>query len=198
MAITTEAPAVPKTYELTYDAYMAEPQVEGRYDIVNGVRIFMPGAGRRHQRIADSIARLLWAFEHRTGLGISVSAPYDVLIRRSPRMQTRQPDVLFVSHARLTQSGSDSEEGPLEVAPELVVEVISSSETQRILSDKISDYISIGVNECWVVRPDDETVEVLTLASSGANRAAIYSQGERVQSVIFAGLTVSLADIFAP
>ena len=27
---------------LTYEAYMAEPDVEGRYDIINGVRIFMP------------------------------------------------------------------------------------------------------------------------------------------------------------
>ncbi len=29
---------------LTYEAYMAEPQVEGRYDIIEGVRVFMPGA----------------------------------------------------------------------------------------------------------------------------------------------------------
>ena len=88
MAITTEAPAAPTTHELTYDAYMAEPQVEGRYDIIQGVRIFMPGASRRHQRIADSITQLLRGFERQTGIGITVSAPYDVLIRRSPKMQT--------------------------------------------------------------------------------------------------------------
>ena len=156
----------------------------------------MPGASRRHQRIADSITQLLRAFERQTGLGMSVSAPYDVLIRRSPKMQTRQPDVLFVSYVRLTQSGSDSEEGPLEVAPELVVEVISSSETQRILSDKIVDYITIGVSECWVVRPDAGTVEVLT--PDGASSAAIYGLGETVQSGVFAGLAVLVADIFAP
>jgi Uma2 family endonuclease len=198
MAITTEAPAAPQTYELTYDAYMAEPQVEGRYDIIQGVRIFMPGASRRHQRIADSMTQLLRAFEQQAGLGISVSAPYDVLIRRLPRIQTRQPDVLFVSFGRLAQTGSGSEEvGPLEVAPELVVEVVSSSETQRILGDKIADYITIGVDECWVVRPDAETVEVLTLTPVGASSAAVYGQGEVVQSAVFAGLKVSVADIFA-
>ena len=197
MAMTTEAPAAPQIQELTYDAYMAEPTVYGRYDIVNGVRIFMPGASRRHQRIADSIARLLWAFEQQMGLGISVSAPYDVLIRRTPKMQTRQPDVLFVSDVRLMQSGSDSEEGPLEVAPELVVEVISSSETQRILGDKLADYITIGVDECWVVRPDAGTVEVLTLTPEGTQSAAVYGDGQTVQSVVFAGLAVSVADVFA-
>ena len=196
MAITTEAPAL--TNELTYEAYMAEPQVEGRYDIVQGVRIFMPGASQRHQRIADSITQLLRVFERQTGLGISVSAPYDVLIRRSPRIQTRQPDVLFVSHARLAQTGSGSEEvGPLEVAPELVVEVISNSETQRILGDKLTDYIEIGVNECWVVRPDTETVEVLALTPGGASSIAVYGQSEMVQSRVFAGLALAVADVFA-
>ena len=39
MPTLTEAP--PQT--LTYEAYMAEPITEGRYDIINGVRIFMPG-----------------------------------------------------------------------------------------------------------------------------------------------------------
>ena len=197
MAMTTQAPAAPQTRELTYEAYMAEPEVPGRYDIVNGVRIFMPGASRRHQRIADSITQLLRAFERQTGLGISVSAPYDVLIRRFPKMQMRQPDVLFVSHVRLTQSGSDSEEGPLEVAPELVVEVISTSETQRILGDKIADYVTIGVNECWVVRPDAGTVEVLTLTPDGVVSAGVYSEGQTVQSVVFDGLAVLIEDVFA-
>ncbi len=202
MAMTTKAPAAPvvdeQTHELTYDAYMAEPTVYGRYDIVNGVRIFMAGASRRHQRIADSITQLLRVFERQTGLGISVSAPYDVLIRRLPRIQTRQPDVLFVSFRRLAQTGSGSEEmGPLEVAPELVVEVISSSETQRILGDKITDYITIGVEECWVVRPGDGTVEVLALTPGGAQSVAVYGQGEEVRSAVFAGLGVSVADVFA-
>lgn len=193
MATMTEAPAA----TLTYEAYMAEPEVQGRYDIVNGVRIIMPGATLRHQRIADRIARMLYAFEERTGLGISVSAPYDVLIRRAPRIQTRQPDVLFVSHTRLAQGGGIPEVGPLEVAPELVVEVISNSETQRILEDKLADYIHIGVDECWVVRPDARTVEVLALTSGGARMVATYGEGQDVASVVFPGLSVAIAALFA-
>ncbi len=193
MATMTEAPAA----TLTYEAYMAEPEVQGRYDIVNGVRIIMPGATWRHQRIADSIGRALYAFEQRSGLGISVSAPYDVLIRRTPRIQTRQPDVLFVSFARLAQGGGIPEVGPLEVAPELVVEVVSNSETQRILGDKIADYISIGVNECWVVRPDARTVEVLALTPGGARTVATVGEGQAVASVVFPGLAVPIAEVFA-
>ena len=197
MAMTTEAPAAPQIYELTYDAYMAEPETEGRYSIVNGVRIFMAGASYRHQRVSNNISRALYKYEQESGVGTTVSAPFDVLIRRSPRMQTRQPDVLFISNGRLVEGGGIPVKGPFNAAPELVVEIISDSETQRILGDKIADYIAIGVEECWVVRPDAGTVEVLALTPGGAQSLAVYGQGEAVQSAVFAGLTVSVADVFA-
>ena len=201
MAMTTEAPAAPvvseQANELTYNDYMAEPTVYGRYDIVQGVRIFMPGATWDHQAIAGNVYDLLRDFARDTGSGKALFAPFDVLIRRLPKMQVRQPDVLFISSARLAQVGGRPAKGPLEAAPELVVEIISDSETQRILGDKIADYIEIGVGECWVVRPDAQTVEVLTLTGGGASSIAVYGQGETVQSAVFAGLAVSVAEVLA-
>ena len=201
MAITTKAPAAPaaseQADELTYDAYMMEPAVYGRYDIVNGVRIFMPGATWDHQDIAGNLSDLLRAYARSSAIGKVVFAPFDVLIRRFPKMQVRQPDLLFISNVRLAQAGGRPAKGPLEAAPELVVEIISDSETQRILGDKIADYVEIGVDECWVVRPDAGTVEVLALTPGGASSLAVYGQGEAVQSVVFTGLSVSVADVFA-
>ena len=198
MAITTEAPAAPVIHELTYDAYMAEPETEGRYSIINGVREYMAGATWRHQRVSKNISKVFDHYEETSGLGVTVYAPFDVLIRRFPKLQTRQPDVLFISHLRLAQGGGIPVKGPFNAAPELVVEIVSDSETQRILGDKIADYVEVGVDECWVVRPDAETVEVLTLTPTGTNSVAVYSREETVQSVVFAGLTVPVTSIFAP
>ncbi len=197
MAMTTEAPAPERTGELTYDAYMAEPQVEGRYDIVNGVRIYMPGATWDHNEIALNLGELLRGYARSSGVGKVNIAPFDVLIRRFPKMQVRQPDVLFISFARLAQVGGRPAKGPLEAAPELVVEIISDSETQRILGDKLADYMEIGVSECWVVRPDAATVEVLALTPGGASSIAVYGQDDQVQSAVFAGLAVSVAEVLA-
>ncbi len=198
MATLTQAPVLKAPGEtLTYEAYLAEPQTEGRYDIINGVRVFMAGGTLRHQRVAGNIGRLLYAFEQESGSGISVSAPFDVLIRRFPKLQTRQPDVLFVSHWRIAQGGGLPVIGPLEAAPELVVEVISDTETERILSDKLADYCEIGVDECWVVRPEAGTVEVLALAADGARSVAVYGSGESVVSVALPGLTAAVAEVLA-
>src|SRR5581483_2795673 len=47
---------------LTYEQYMAEEEICLRYDIIEGVRIYMPGPTWRHQRIADKITRNLLAY----------------------------------------------------------------------------------------------------------------------------------------
>ncbi len=189
MATMTEAPAA----TLTYEAYMAEPEVQGRYDIVSGIRVFQPEVTWDHQTVAMNLVELLRQYARASGVGKVNTAPFDVLVHRFPKLQTRQPDVLFVSHARLARGG-----GIPEVGPELVVEVISNSETQRILGDKIADYISTGVEECWVVRPDDRTVGVLRLTPDGARGVATYTNEQAVASEVFAGLVVPIMDVFAP
>ena len=78
-----------------------------------------------------------------------------------------------------------------------MVEIISDSETQRILEDKLADYIHIGVDECWVVRPDDRTVEVLALTPGGARVVVAYGEGQAAMSAVFPGLAVTVAALFA-
>ena len=58
------------------------------------------------------------------------------------------------------------------------------------------DYCTVGVNECWLVSPEADTVEVLRLTPEGPERAALYGVGEAVQSLTFPELTLALDDIF--
>ena len=191
MATLTKAAAP----TLTYEAYMAEPETQGRYDIVNGVRIFQPEVTWRRQSVMLNVCGELSEYERATG-GHIVPSPFDIFIRREP-LQIRQPDLLLISHARLMAGGGPPKIGPLEIAPELVVEIISDSETQRILGDKIADYISIGVDECWVVRPEERTVEVLRLMPNGPQSVGVFGEMETFVSVVFPALSVAALDIFA-
>ena len=190
MTTMTEAPAA----TLTYEAYMVEPEVEGRYDIVKGVRVFQPELSWDRQRII-SLSSGLIDYERATG-GYVVPSAFDLLIRRSP-LQIRQPDLLFISGARLAEGGGPPEIGPLEIGPELVVEIVWGRETQHVLEGKLADYIAIGVDECWVVRPDDRTVEVLALTPDGTRTVANYEVGQAVASAVFPGLIVPVAEVFA-
>ena len=192
MAIST--PAAAKV--LSHEQYMAEEPVYRRYDIIEGVRIFMAGASWRHQRILIWILQLLLGYEMASGRGRALAAPFDVLIRRVPRLQTRQPDELFISHEALALGGGAPAKGPLEVAPELVVEIISDNETAERFDDKAADYCAIGVRECWRVWPETRVVDVLRLAPEGAVLAATYAETQSLTSIIFPDLTVPVASFF--
>jgi Uma2 family endonuclease len=193
MAIATPPPA---TERLTYEQYLAEGEIKQRYNIIDGVRILMPAPKWRHQRVGDNVTELLRRFERSSSVGLALSAPFDVLISRNP-LHTRQPDVLFITQARLDASGGIPEDGPLEVAPEIVVEIISDSETQRIFEDKLADYISIGVYECWKIMPPTRTVEVLRLTQGGAVSVAVYNETQTLYSIAVPSLTLPVAEIFA-
>lgn len=186
-------PALPL---LTYEQYLTEGAVEGAYEIIEGVRYFMAGPSWRHQVIVGNVFELLRAFQRSARSGRALTSPFDVLIHRVP-LHTRQPDALFITEARLESAGGIPLDGPLEVGPELIVEVLSPSETPRSLRDKLSDFAAVGVREAWIVSPDAETVEVRRLSPEGIETVAVYAFGQTLQSVALPGLTLAVADFFA-
>ncbi len=202
MAIAISPPFAPDANAtgaplLTYEAYLEEPQVEGRYDIVDGRRMFAPPATFRHQRILGNLLFALVVYEQSHDTGRMVGAPYDVLIRRTPRLQMRQPDALFITHEALATL-VEMPEAPLTVAPALVVEIVSNSKTEAILASKLADYAAIGVPEAWVVRPAARTIDVLRLAlDAEPETIASYGDGDILRSVVLTGLAVPVTELFA-
>lgn len=183
----------PKT-PLTWNAYLAEGFVAGSYEILEGERVAMAGASWKHQRIVSNILRYLYALEG-TLNGYCLCAPYDVVIRRAP-LRTRQPDVFFITKDRIEAVGGIPDEEPLEAAPELIIEVLSPSETPRVLGDKLADFRAIGVQEAWIISPEAETVQVLRLTEQEAETVAVYAYGQTLRSIVFPAIELSTNAIF--
>ena len=192
MALATSPPSAAV---LSYDDYLAEGYVEGDYDIVDGVRIFMSGASWRHQRIQKNVMKVLDRYEETLRTGYMVGAPYDVLIRKQP-LRMRQPDVLFISKQRLEETGG-APTTPLEAAPEVVVEIISDSERKATFAAKLKDYASIGVLECWKMLPDDRAVEVIRLDAQGSALVALFTESEVLVSNVLPGFAALISELFA-
>ena len=188
------APTQAPTKLLTYEDYMAEGEINRRYDIIDGVRIFMTQPTDGHQDIVLNIAELLRAYQRRAKTGKTMISPCDVFITGDP-LRTRQPDVLFASRERYAGRTS-GDASPWSPAPELVVEVLSPSDTRSVRLANIADYCTVDVKECWLVGPLAETVEVLRLTPDGPERAAQYGAGQTLQSLTFPDLTLALDDIF--
>jgi len=180
---------------LTFEDYMSEGEINRRYDIIDGKREYMTNPSLLHQDVAFNITEALRRFQRKLRLGRTIMAPADILITRKP-LRTRQPDALFISKERFgTRNLSDP--APLSPAPELVVEVLSPSESRATRAAKIRDYCKVGVLECWIVSPQAETVEVLRLTHVAHETVDIYGHDATVTSITFPDLAIPVADIFA-
>jgi len=183
---------------LTYEDYLALPEMMQRYEIIDGELIMPPAPLIGHQWRSIEISVSMKAYVTECQLGLVLYAPVDVMISQTP-LRTRQPDVLFISFERLEQYGlDDMEELPyLDIAPELVVEIVSPSESTRKVSDKLVDYRRIGVQECWLVRSTEGTIEVIQLSIS-SQMVERFSLGERVRSHILPEWQPVVDDLLTP
>ena len=183
---------------LTYEAYLAMPEMKQRYEIIDGELIMSPSPLPIHQWIAANLFRLLDAEIRGRQLGVVLFAPLDVVIHQTP-LRTRQPDLLFLSAERSGILGAEQLQGVplLAHAPDLVIEILSPANTRRELDAKIEDYQSIGVNECWIVSPEAHTVELVQLSHDAITPLDIFGQGMTVRSEVLAGCKVTVEAIFA-
>jgi len=179
-----------QTHRLTYEEYLKTPEIKARFDIVDGVMTIATTPTVAHQRILGKLFSKLHQFVSGQQLGEVLFAPVDVIIRREP-LRTRQPDLLFVTNEHASILG-DQVEGP----PDLVVEILSPSNTRSDLEAKLSDYATLGVGECWLVSPEARSVEILGLTEGVWVRLGISGLGEQVRPRVLPELDLAVVQLF--
>ena len=131
-------------------------------------------------------------FVRENRLGVVIFAPVDVIIQSDP-LRVRQPDLLFVSNERAEILGK---RGQIEGGPDLVVEILSPSNTRPYIERKLADYARIDVLECWLVDIENRTVEVLRQESGEWRQVYTRGESERLESAVLPGLELDIAAIF--
>lgn len=106
------------------------------------------------------------------------------------RTGRRQPDVAFVSKAHLPALPR----GAVKVVPDLVVEVYSETDDQYDMSDKVKEYLAVGVPLIWVVRPVDKLIEVYRADAEVPTLLGIKSELDGGN--VLPGFKLALTEIF--
>lgn len=155
---------------LTAEEFARLPDPEGgcQMELVRGVVVMAPPPGAGHGMRANRISVPLTLFATRHQLG-EVLPEVGFRLRRRPD-DVRAPDSAFVSFARLP--GGRVPEGYIEGAPTLAVEVVSPSNTERLVLAKVGDYLDAGAERVWVVRPKTRSVVVY---SAGGDAVTLRS-----------------------
>ena len=174
----------------TVDDYLAMPDEYPRYELLEGELIEMVSPTTRHQRILQRLFRALDQHCAARKLGEVFVAPLDVILSRTVVVQ---PDLLFISEARRAELIGERITG----APDLVIEILSPATSARDFNQKRKLYARHGVQEYWIVDPDDETIEVQRLQGNVFSTLALYEKGQTVASPTLEGLGVGVREVFA-
>jgi Uma2 family endonuclease len=175
--------------ELTFEEYLATPETKARQEVIDGVIVMSPSPNFRHQLILGNLYRSIFYHLLLIDLGTVVIAPADLLIRKIPKLQVRQPDLMIVPHSRISREEL-KDVNVLEVVPDLAVEILSQSDTLKRMAEKLADYASIQVPELWLIDPESESVEVYSFADDQYNLTGRFAKDDDVRSGVLPGLVL--------
>ena len=162
----------------------------GRTELVKGEIVHMSPTGFTHGRIENRIGRVLDNFVVKQSLGEVVSGEVGIYTGRNPDT-VRAADVAFISTERIAQVKSKSY---LDVAPELVVEVLSPDDAWSGLMEKLDEYFASGVKVVWVADPRTRQIYVYHSMTSVERFA---EQGTLTGGDVLPGFSVLVAELFA-
>ncbi len=140
--------SIRKDSKYTVGDYLNEEEL---CQLIDGNLIMSPAPNTIHQRIVGKLYIILNRFAE--GYGEVFLSPFDVYLNEHNVLQS---DLLFVSNER---SNIISERG-VEGAPDLVLEVLSPSNSFIDRNRKKDKYFEFGVKEYWIVNPDNQSVKI--------------------------------------
>ena len=118
----------------------------GRAELVKGVIVHMSPTGYLHGLIEGKFFAKLLAFVEQQSLGRVLVGEVGIYMARHPDT-VRGADVAFISNEGLAKVRSSSY---LDVAPELVVEILSPDDRWSDLMEKLGEYFDVGVLVVWL------------------------------------------------
>lgn len=159
------------------------------YEVIDGVLYMTPAPGWFHQTAVAALVALIRNFIRPRKLGKVVTAPIGVVLDEANGVE---PDVVFVSTARLSIISERGVEG----APDLVVEVLSPSTAARDRGIKMRRYAAAGVPHYWIVDPVNQTLEAYRLGTNGYELAGVFGAGDIFRPELFPGLEIPIDELW--
>lgn len=139
---------IPTTMTL---AEFLEHDIEG-YEYANGELVPMAPPSREHGEISVNVVHYLYSHVYQNKLGRLYTAETTFQVGE----RTAKPDVAFVATAQLT---GDKTKG-FSIPPDLAVEVVSPSDVQSRIAEKVLAYLNAGTRLVWVLEPVTKTVTI--------------------------------------
>lgn len=160
------------TKTVSYGEWLAMPIVEDAIEeVVDGEIRLMPPNKTTHAKIVQALTAAFVRQLDESKIQIYGST-FGLVIRKEP-LTCRVPDLALFIKANVVE-----EDGYVHSPPELVVEVLSPSNTPARVREKLREYEAIRVPEVWVLLPDVRAIEVFRPQAGKLEKFASVKDGQ--------------------
>lgn len=163
---------------------MPEPVGDYDYELHHGELVPVTRPKLKHYMLQSRLRELLRRFAP-----VGSFVDIELAFRAFPEHDLRVADVGFVSAERWAQA--DPEDNVRD-APDIVIEVLSPSNTAREMYEKEQLCLAHGSKEFWVVDPDKKYVRVAYVNGP----TTTYHPGQHIPLPLFGGATLAVDDLF--
>ena len=170
---------------------------DGLFELIKG-RVFKMSAApsAEHAKIDINILRyFLPAFPKGNTSCHVFTAPFDVFLLKEGDLVEKgttvvQPDICVVCKAEKIQ-----EKGCVG-APDLVVEILSTSTAKKDFNEKYNAYEEFGVKEYWIVFPGEKAINIYSLIDGKFELHQTFKNNDLLQSPLFENLQFVVSEVF--
>ena len=192
MPIVTNFSDLDLTKQYTYADYLLW-QFSERIELLRGfIKKMSPAPSRKHQDYSRNLSFSILKIIEKSPCKMYI-APFDVRLPiPSAKKDTTvvQPDICIICDlTKLDDYGCNG-------APDLIVEILSPGNSKHDADTKFRLYEEAGVQEYWMVEPEEKLVLIYTLQNGIYIGLKPFSEGEIINSPSFPELKIEVDAIF--
>ncbi|EDX84623.1 conserved hypothetical protein [Synechococcus sp. PCC 7335] len=140
---------------ITLSAFLALPETEPASEFIDGKITQKPMPKGKHSRLQTKLSIVLSDFLESAGTGLALTE-----LRCNFGGAVVVPDVVVLQSSQIPRDADGDIADIVEVAPELVVEILSPQQSQTKIIKKISHCLAHGTELSWLIDPQERTVLV--------------------------------------
>ncbi len=153
-----------------------------------------PSPTSNHQKISRELGGIFYLFFNNKKCQF-FDAPFDVYLVKPGQDYKEAENVVEPDLCVICEPEKIKKFGCVG-APDLIVEILSPSTSQKDQKDKFELYEEFGVREYWIVSPENRSVIVSMLDDGRYKTFRPVTEGEKLQSKFFPQLEADLKEVF--
>lgn len=160
-----------------------------RFELIEGEVIEMPAPTNLHNLVAFEIAHQMRRYLDTHPIGYVFGDNTDYILNEHTIVK---PDASFISFERVPVLPDY-----FHMAPDIAVEVVSPSNTERDIRHKMELYITHGTRLVWVIYVEEQTAYVYRSEPDGTINLRILNNTDTLEGGdVLAGFQVHIARLF--